>query len=201
MDLERIDEERKARSFQSIVSLLDKLYEYKDDKNDWEKLFQKCDDDGGCDVGDGKRLQRVVRIPENYDDNSLFYRTSRDFLVSVQSFLLSVGLIQRNHVADVLSMFYSFPGCTVQHAHKDYNCTSATCVALFAIHTEARLDLHVDGVWVEVVVQPGQMLLFRGDIVHRGCAYTKENTRVHVYINLPGIVSERGLETYFVDVK
>ena len=204
------DEERKARSFlltrgyvvidinQRLRSLLDELYKYKNDKHDWVLLFQKRGEKNECDPGDGKRLQRVVRIPEDNDDKSLFHRTSHDFLASVQSFLLSVGLIQHNHVADVLSMLYSFPGCRVQQAHKDYDCTSATCVALFAIHKAARLDIHVDGVWVEVVVQPGQMLLFRGDIVHRGCAYAKKNTRVHVYINLPGIVSERGLETYFV---
>ena len=43
---------------------------------------------------------------------------------------------------------------------------------------------------VTVLVPPGAILLFDGDVAHRGASYAARNTRVHLYLDVPGVERE-----------
>ena len=45
-----------------------------------------------------------------------------------------------------------------------------------------RLDTHE---WVIVHLEPGDVLVFRGDVCHNGLGYDVENVRVHAYLYPP----------------
>ena len=50
---------------------------------------------------------------------------------------------------------------------------------------------------VEVHIEVGDILLFDGDVVHAGAAYTSANTRLHVYLDVAGVGHEANT-TYLV---
>jgi hypothetical protein len=43
-------------------------------------------------------------------------------------------------------------------------------------------------VWIE----PGEVLMFEADVLHAGSCYVYENTRLHLYLDVPGCVREQG---------
>ena len=45
---------------------------------------------------------------------------------------------------------------------------------------------------VSVWLAPGQVLVFDGDVVHGGAEYEYSNTRVHMYLEVPGITRRKG---------
>ena len=46
------------------------------------------------------------------------------------------------------------------------------------------------------LLQPGDVLLFDGYTVHAGASYAKPNTRLFVYLDVPGVVREKTDSTY-----
>ena len=38
-----------------------------------------------------------------------------------------------------------------------------------------------------VPLEPGDVLVFEGDVVHAGAQYASLNTRVHAYLDAPGV--------------
>ena len=56
----------------------------------------------------------------------------------------------------------------------------------------------MNGVAVEVQLEAGDILLFDGDVVHAGAAYAEKNTRLHVYLDLPGVAEHEANGTYLV---
>lgn len=40
---------------------------------------------------------------------------------------------------------------------------------------------------IEVTLNPGDALVFRGDLVHAGAAYAQKNNRVHLYLDSPDV--------------
>ena len=47
-----------------------------------------------------------------------------------------------------------------------------------------------------VVPPPGAILLFDGDVAHTGASYAGGNTRVHLYLDVAGVVREHNV-TWF----
>ena len=43
---------------------------------------------------------------------------------------------------------------------------------------------------VVVALGPGDILVFEGDVAHAGAWYTSLNTRVHLYLDVPGLARE-----------
>ena len=41
-----------------------------------------------------------------------------------------------------------------------------------------------------ICLEPGDVLVFDGDVVHAGAAYRAPNTRVHVYLDVPSVKRE-----------
>jgi len=81
-------------------------------------------------------------------------------------------------------------GCREQWPHTDYNirrsARPAPLVVLLAIEEDTRMIVSGHGDQVhEVTVPVGGMLVLHGGVVHAGAAYTRSNTRIHMYIGAP----------------
>ena len=90
--------------------------------------------------------------------------------------------------------------CTRQKTHWDYDPNKVRyrkrkpCSAILALSEGARLYVY-DQVLkreVTVVVPPGAILLFDGDVPHAGASYAAVNTRIHVYLDVTGVDREPG---------
>jgi ectoine hydroxylase-related dioxygenase (phytanoyl-CoA dioxygenase family) len=99
----------------------------------------------------------------------------------------------------------SKPGCKAQLAHTDYtpatlaNATDETMplaclVALengtaFDVWPEAiRFEKNVSYKHMQVKLNKGDVLVFRGDLVHGGAACGEvENVRIHAYLDVEGV--------------
>lgn len=88
----------------------------------------------------------------------------------------------------------SYPKCSTQPRHADsaaeaslrHKCIHDVPLAvLYALDQNTSLK-----VWpfdctnhVMLHLNPGDLIIFRGDLGHAGCAYDKQNTRIHAYID------------------
>lgn len=111
------------------------------------------------------------------------------------------------HMAHDWVLLESRPGCRQQAAHTDYVPTSELLAAraeempllfLLALEDDTRLE-----VWPRaclagkprrypvfqktVRLSAGDAVLFRGDLVHAGSAYDRQNLRIHAYLDHPAV--------------
>ena len=57
---------------------------------------------------------------------------------------------------------------------------------ILAIMPGTRLHIQpFDGEWTVVRLEPGDLLIFRGDVCHHGMGYAHENIRIHAYVYSP----------------
>lgn len=87
----------------------------------------------------------------------------------------------------------SLDGCNEQQPHTDYNVetikniTDSICVPLLvlvALMSETYLDIwDLDGIHRKLVMDKGDVLIFRADMIHGGSSYEKENIRIHAYLD------------------
>ena len=106
-------------------------------------------------------------------------------------------------------VLYSKAGCQSQPAHMDYKLSpnhdttsyNISHGAVVALENGTKLDLwpsahHFVGVSKPprfpidrktVLLGPGDVCIFRGDCVHAGSSYDKDNIRIHCYIDIPGM--------------
>ena len=53
---------------------------------------------------------------------------------------------------------------------------------MIAVMPNTRLCLRtLQRIWVIVVLQPGDLLVWRGDVCHHGLGYARRNVRVHCH--------------------
>ena len=114
-----------------------------------------------------------------------------------------------NHTPNDWVVIHSRPGCGDQAAHCDYVPDQLLAAASDATFPLAALTAVMPGtrihVWpqsiklaytnpvllsrrttiqrVTVNLEPGDVLVFRGDLVHAGASYTEENVRVHAFLD------------------
>ena len=97
------------------------------------------------------------------------------------------------------NVIHSLPGCVAQRMHWDYDPAVVRykrrkpCSAILALSDAARLyvrDTHLD-MEVTVLIPPGAILIFDGDIAHAGASYAGPNTRVHLYLDVPGVARDQ----------
>ena len=94
----------------------------------------------------------------------------------------------------------SLPGCRRQGLHWDFDpdmCEGLQRKPVSAFLTmEYGTRLHVrdeaENVTIPVVLEPGDILVFEGDVAHAGAAYVSRNTRVHVYGDVPQVTRNQG---------
>jgi hypothetical protein len=69
------------------------------------------------------------------------------------------------------------------------------CSCMVAVMADTRLCLRtLGGIWVVIVLQPGDLLVWRGDVCHHGLGYMRRNVRVHCHLYPAGFrPTETGL--------
>lgn len=61
---------------------------------------------------------------------------------------------------------------------------------LYAIERGTRLRIRsLNGEWEIITLEPGDLLVFRGDACHNGLGYAHQNIRVHAYVHPQGFKS------------
>lgn len=139
---------------------------------------------------------------------------------SLQTSLQASTLVSPNHIIKDFVLLRSLPGCQRQQAHTDYipddtlkHCPSdiQPLLCLFAIEENTRLVVwpssqkvvqglgrSMDPIEPKVLVlDAGDAVLFRADLVHAGAEYESENMRIHCYIDSP-VVPRNPNKTWIV---
>jgi hypothetical protein len=175
-----------------------------------QPVFQYATSDGVTHMGDGKRRQYVLDMMNtNISVESL--NMARDFIVDMTTRMAQLNVITNHHTVDVLTALLSEKGCDEQSAeHTDYLDKNVAEVyarrrlkplaAIFAVQEDTALNIrNRNGDWICVHLDIGELLVFEGDIAHKGCSYTERNERLHFYINVVGEERECGLNTYLLE--
>jgi hypothetical protein len=154
---------------------------------------------------DKKRRQCNLAIRSKY---------MRDFYGHLLEFL--EGTILRDHpdlkpTSPVVLL--SKPGCQEQAAHSDYVpdtefrkwiSTNPPYLAILALTDGTKLNIWPGSAGLIIMeehrlfgkpaipkttlrLKKGELLIFRGDLVHAGSAYEEENIRLHIYLDSPKI--------------
>ena len=136
---------------------------------------------------DNLRLQRIL------DQN-------HDILKRIEKAMISRGLL-RGRIMGEASVLFSHPGCKRQQLHWDYDPAKISKLRikplgiLFAFEYGTSMYIHNIG---KVILQPGDALVFAGDVVHAGDAYPDtSNVRLHLYLDVPSHVRSKN-ETYLL---
>lgn len=97
------------------------------------------------------------------------------------------GLVRGRTVGPMFAL-HSKAGCKQQQWHYDYDPDLVASVrkkpygAVVALQDGTKLSIYGHG---EVQLCRGDCLVFDGDCVHAGSAYSVPNTRVHIYLDVP----------------
>lgn len=132
-----------------------------------------------------------MRVQQDVDPSDDVVRRLVDFLRDKR---LTEGRVVGPAVA-----IHSHAGCQRQPMHTDYDphcvgrCASKPLGVLVALQDGARVSLP-DG---DVALDAGDVFVFDGDVVHAGAAYDEANTRIHMYLDLPGVQRPHNM-TYLV---
>lgn len=110
------------------------------------------------------------------------------------------------------SVLQSRPGCAEQRPHTDYDVEDPGFQAAmaagsppFGVLTALEPGTHLVTYGLrgsatredrqDVCLEPGDVLVFRGDVVHAGAAYDSDNVRLHAYLD-SNMVERRGNSTW-----
>jgi hypothetical protein len=107
----------------------------------------------------------------------------------------------------------SLPGCAEQKPHTDYDANSLNGISssviprgvLVALEENTTLevwpgshDTNKRGIQKRTIrLDSGDVIIFRGDVVHAGSAYKSENTRIHIFADHPSFTRSAN-RTYLV---
>ena len=102
----------------------------------------------------------------------------------------ALGDLTLGRIVGPAVVLHSLPGCERQDMHTDYDpddvgrCAAKPLGVLLALQDGTSLCLP-DGQTADLGA--GDVLVFDGDQPHAGAAYASENTRVHLYLDSPGV--------------
>ncbi len=163
-------------------------------------------------ANDNKRLQVPVGPNEWPVEFATFFALFRS----------STEALMPGRVCDDMVVLLSEQGCLEQAAHADWTAASLEAVrtddglfggypagALLALEPGTALNVwpasscrteagvpHEDTPPTRVALDPGDLIVFRADLVHAGCAYMEApNVRLHVYCDRRGVKRGRN-ETF-----
>ena len=94
-------------------------------------------------------------------------------------------------------------GCKKQSWHTDYDpdmCKTASTKpmgVLLALQNNTFLDVYGRN---KIHMKKGDILIFDGDEIHAGSAYTRDNTRIHLYLDTTEVKRMRNKTYLFTDL-
>lgn len=107
----------------------------------------------------------------------------------VRRLLSALGELASGRLVGPAVVLHSLAGCERQPMHTDYDpedvrrCACKPLGVLLALQDETAL-LRPGG---RVELAAGDVVVFDGDAPHAGAEYTEANTRVHLYLDSPGV--------------
>ena len=132
----------------------------------------------------GDRLRRQASLPASG-------AVAQQLLLALQK----RGELRGRELRDAVAI-HSAAGCGQQPLHHDYNPEALRgqarkpAGALLALEHGARMRVMGEHGVRMICLEPGDALVFDGDVVHAGAAYRAPNTRVHVYLDVPSVKRE-----------
>lgn len=93
------------------------------------------------------------------------------------------------------SVLMSVPGCGKQRWHYDFDTdppyfhpTVKSYSVMLGLQNNTKLDIfdQLTNLEHQIIYNKGDLLIFRGDLIHAGSAYDNWNTRVHWYADYEG---------------
>ena len=131
-----------------------------------------------------------------------------DVVEHVRKALVNLDLIHPwHHICDGVALLRSLPGCEKQHQHADFTapggdrlfnlvrpfdgCTPFPVSVLIATSKEGARLWTPEGT---IRVPQYGCVVFRGDLIHAGCKYNKENWRIHIYFGYKRSTDNNTLE-------
>lgn len=152
------------------------------------------DDDYDDNVGDGKRIQRDFKC-----------KIGNHFKKSLRNFIKDKGF--GNHYLSDLVIVRSEPYCKRQKMHHDYDVNELRQIKkkdypygiIVGVSDHSRFIVS-DGKDKSrpktIHLDKGDVLIFRGDVLHAGAEYYSENVRLHAYIDSTKYKREKN-RTYY----
>lgn len=148
-------------------------------RKSWEEseaIFNSSDDT--AETVKNKRLYKVLK---------------RDDLTALEPFLEKLESVKdATHVITGLAMIRSVSGCPKQDPHTDYftmrsHGKTKDCVLPYSglVAVERGSSIYVQGQKIDLPCRSA--VLIRGDVVHNGSGYKKDNIRVHFYLDVAGV--------------
>lgn len=165
-------------------------------------------------------------LPERFGDQKrkqLFFNESRKWPSEIDEIIdrvKSTGVVPKREASDHVFLL-SEPGCSEQNCHTDANpvvktddgvCCGYPLGALVALEPgtvinvwPGAFDIESDGFdttlvreRVQLVIEPGDLFLFRVDLVHSGASYSTSNVRIHFFLDRSDVAREPN-KTYELD--
>ena len=134
------------------------------------------------------------------------------FKKRLKTFLEQCGFLHSTNGKKSINEVYalkSIADCPEQPKHadsapeaslRDKDPTDVPLAVLYAIEPNTKLKVwRFDQISTLIILQPGDLVIFRGDLAHAGCQYNMDNIRLHAYIDstAPGCKREKG-KTYIL---
>ena len=155
----------------------------------------------------GRRDPRVMAIRSGQRDLKRLQvkmeESEQPIFSSLRCALQEAGEVCGRRLSEY-NVLSSQPTCANQELHWDYDPQKARyagrglrkvkpCSAILGLQPGARLYVYDSRLRreVTVLVPPGAVLLFDGDVAHRGASYAGYNTRVHMYLDVEGVECEQ----------
>lgn len=175
------------RVFKNVVDIPDYIssYIYQESKKG-DAIFNN-----GHESGDGKRTQ--------YDFNC---KIGIHFKKVLRNFMKTKGFM--NHYIKDLVIVRSEPYCKRQKLHTDYDIDKLRHIKktdypygiLVGVSDNSRFLISDKNRVKTIYINKGDIIVFRGDVLHAGAEYYSENIRLHAYVDSKKYKREKNT-TYF----
>lgn len=164
--------------FKHIVDIPNYIKDYiTDESKKGEPIFNNNDDENS---GDGKRIQHDFRC-----------KIGNHFKRHLRNFIKDNGF--NDHYLRDLVIIRSEPYCKRQKLHHDYDVNELRVIKkknypygiIVGISDHSRFIISDDkqSRTRTIHIDKGDVLIFRGDVLHAGAEYYSENVRLHAYID------------------
>tara|TARA_Y100000389_G_scaffold145103_1_gene143560 strand:- start:463 stop:1065 length:603 start_codon:yes stop_codon:yes gene_type:complete len=165
--------------FKKVVDIPDYMssYIYQESKKGDPIFNNKYDENSG----DGKRSQ--------YDFNC---KIGIHFKQILRKFIKTKGFLKHKHYIKDLVIVRSEPFCKRQKLHIDYDMDKLRNMKknnypygmIVGVSNNSRFLISNNQNRIKTIyINKGDVIIFRGDLVHAGAEYYSENVRLHAYID------------------
>ena len=165
------------------MDLIDKVKKFAKSLTNWFEIFNYFENEGTKAVGDRKRFQVTI---ENTDCNE----TMKSFFSCVKE---TVRVYDPKWIIENPVFLHSLPGGKRQIEHSDFSeeyiglAPEDHFFAGLLISLEDETPFYIDNKTIHL--RKGEFCLFKGDVVHAGASFKKDNFRFHCKLGFESVQS------------